>query len=120
MKNYEITVNGKVYQVSVKEVNGDAHSQQANQPVATVPQAANQPQNPSQTNDQNISAPMPGTILRVKVTEGQSVVAGDVLCILEAMKMENEIVAPRNGTVSNIQIGVNQAVESGDLLLTIS
>ena len=120
MKNYEITVNGKVYQVAVKEVDAETHPQQGNQPVIPAQQTPNQPQNSVQTNGQNISAPMPGTILRVQVTEGQSVAAGEVLCILEAMKMENEIVAPTSGVVSNIQIGVNQAVESGDVLLAIS
>ena len=117
MKNYEITVNGKVYQVAVKEVDAETHS---NQSVTPVQQTSKLSQNPVQTNGQNISAPMPGTILRVQVTEGQSVAEGEVLCILEAMKMENEIVAPTNGIVSNIQVGANQAVESGDVLLAIS
>lgn len=120
MKNYEITVNGKVYQVAVKEVDAETNSQQSDLPETPVQQTSNQPQNSVQTTGQNISAPMPGTILRVQVTEGQSVAAGEVLCVLEAMKMENEIVAPTNGVISNIRIGTNQAVESGDVLLAIS
>ncbi|MBM6614260.1 biotin/lipoyl-binding protein [Desemzia sp. RIT804] len=120
MKNYEITVNGKVYQVSVKEVDAEAPLPRQNQTVAPVQQTPSQPQNATQSSDEKITAPMPGTILRVQATEGQTVVAGEVLCILEAMKMENEIVAPTDGIVSNIQVGANQPVESGDLLLVIS
>ena len=120
MKNYEITVNGKVYQVSVKEVDTETRSQQPVQPTAPVQSTPKQNQNTTQTDGHTISAPMPGTILRLQVTEGQTVSQGEVLCILEAMKMENEIVAPNNGVVSSIQIRANQVVESGDSLMVIS
>lgn len=122
MKQYEITVNGKVYQVSVEELEGNnpaAASENTRQTVKSESTPA-----PSQTapgeNGTTITAPMPGTILRVSVTEGQKVQRGDVLCVLEAMKMENEIVAPSNGTISSINISSNQAVDSGNLLMIIS
>lgn len=63
---------------------------------------------------------MPGTILRVLINEGQNIKAGEVLCILEAMKMENEIVAPIDGLIASLKIDANQKVDSGDLLVVIS
>ena len=62
---------------------------------------------------------MPGTILDIKVTEGQEVKAGDVLLILEAMKMENEVVAPQAGKVASISTSKGAKVASGDVLITI-
>ena len=69
---------------------------------------------------EQISAPMPGTILDVKVTAGQAVKSGDVLMILEAMKMENEIMAPHDGTITSVAVAKGSSVESGALLCTIA
>ena len=66
-----------------------------------------------------VNAPMPGNILKVNVTNGQAVKAGDVLCVLEAMKMENEIMCPRDGVVSSVQAAKGAAVESGTLLCVL-
>ena len=63
---------------------------------------------------------MPGTILDVKVSNGQAVKKGDVLCILEAMKMENEIKAPRDGVVVSVNVSKGQSVASGDVLLSLN
>ncbi|CCX38430.1 biotin/lipoyl attachment domain-containing protein [Clostridium sp. CAG:1013] len=63
---------------------------------------------------------MPGTILDVKVTAGQAVKSGDVLMILEAMKMENEIMAPHDGTITAVSVSKGASVESGTLLCTIA
>lgn len=123
MKQYEITVNGKVYQVSVKEVEEDTiplvqgTSQQQTEQSMPSP---TQKQPVTEHGQTKIVAPMPGSVLQVRVSEGQKVQKGDVLCILEAMKMENEIIAPINGTISSIQITPNQAVNSGDLFMIIS
>lgn len=119
MKQYEITVNGKVYEVTVKEMQGEgaplAQETSQQQTTKSMPESS-----PNQSGTGKIVAPMPGTILNVRVTEGQTVRKGDILCILEAMKMENEIVAPIDGTISSIQITPNQAVNSGDLFMIIS
>ena len=95
MKYYNITVNGVAYSVSVEETAAGAA------PVAAAPVAA--PAAPAgAAGAVAVKAPMPGNILDVKVKAGDSVKAGDVLAILEAMKMENEIVAPQDGTVASV------------------
>ncbi|MBO4971459.1 MAG: biotin/lipoyl-binding protein, partial [Clostridia bacterium] len=67
-----------------------------------------------------VNAPMPGTVVKVCVKSGDSVKSGDVLCVLEAMKMENEIVAHKDGTVSSVTVSQGASVNSGDVLLTIA
>ena len=67
-----------------------------------------------------VNAPMPGTILKVNVSAGQAVKAGDVLCVLEAMKMENDITAPKAGTVSQVVTSKGASVNSGDPLVVIA
>lgn len=110
MKNYEITVNGKVYQVSVKEIDEELVKNKEKEPKSSV----------DQVEGVTITAPMPGRILSVKVQENQSVKAGETVCILEAMKMENEIVAPVDGVVSQIKAQSNQSVEAGEVLILIT
>jgi biotin carboxyl carrier protein len=129
MKQYNITVNGKTYQVQVEEANSANPAPAA--PVAPSPQAAPAPAPqatpapaakpaPSATGaGEIVAAPMPGTIWEVKVTEGQSVKAGDILLILEAMKMENEIVAPVDGKITSIHATKGASVSSGDPLVTL-
>jgi biotin carboxyl carrier protein len=67
-----------------------------------------------------MTAPMPGTIIDIRVTEGQTVKAGDIILILEAMKMENEIVAPSDGTIAKIYTSKGESVSTGDSLVTIA
>jgi glutaconyl-coA decarboxylase len=83
-------------------------------PVASAPQAAAKEGNVA------VSAPMPGKILAVKAKEGDSVKAGDVLLVLEAMKMENDIVAPQDGVVASINVKVGDSVESGAKLASLN
>ena len=66
-----------------------------------------------------VNAPMPGTILKVNVAQGQAVKEGDVLCVLEAMKMENDIIAPKSGTVTQVVVAKGASVSSGDPLVVI-
>ena len=113
MKKYRVNVNGTVYEVELEEITGAAPAAAA--PVAApaaVPAAA-------PAGGEKVCAPMPGTILSVNVSNGSAVKKGEVLMILEAMKMENEIMAPCDGTVTSVAAAKGAAVESGTLLCTI-
>ena len=131
MKNYTITVNGQVYVVQVEE-GITAAAQGA--PVVTLPAApvfqqapAFQPVAPAPAaapagvaGSITVESPMPGKILSVEKKVGDSVEAGQTIMILEAMKMENEIVAPEAGTIASINVSVNQSVEAGEVLATLN
>ena len=123
MKYYNITVNGVAYSVSVEETAAGAA------PVAAAPAAPVAPKAAPAAAPKaaagaagavTVKAPMPGNILDVKVAAGASVKAGDVLVILEAMKMENEIVAPQDGTVASVNVNKGDTVNSGDVLVSMN
>lgn len=110
MKQYKVTVNGTAYEITLEEI--DAKD------VKTAPAAA--PVVASNNGDgESVTAPMPGNILDIKVSNGASVKKGDVLMILEAMKMENEIMAPVDGTVKSINVTKGGSVETGAVLCVI-
>lgn len=121
MKNYRITVNGTAYDVAVEELGGSA-APAVSAPVAAAPAAPAAPAPAASAGAGSIAvtAPMPGKILSVKASVGQAVKKGDVVLILEAMKMENEVVAPEDGTIASIDVAVGAAVESGDTLATLN
>ena len=108
MKKYKVNVNGTAYEVEIEEMTGAP----AAAPVAAAPAA------PAGAGER-VAAPMPGTILSVNVAAGDTVKKGQVLMILEAMKMENEIMAPCDGKVTAVAVTKGVAVESGALLCTI-
>lgn len=139
MKNYTITVNGNVYEVTVEEgftgkasapaarpaapaaapaapAPAPAPAAPAPAPAAVAPAPAAAPAAGSIT----VSAPMPGKILGVKTSVGAAVKKGQVILILEAMKMENEIVAPEDGTVASVNVSVGEMVEPGATLATLN
>ena len=121
MKTYTITVNGNVYDVTVEEGAGGAAPVAA--PKAAAPKAAPAAAPAPAAGAQGgvkVNAPRPGKILAVKASVGQAVKEGDVLLILEAMKMENEVVAPQDGTVASINVSEGSTVESGDVLATLN
>ena len=109
MKNYKITVNGTTYDVSVEEAGASASAAQ--------PAAAPTAKPAASAGAVTVKSPMPGTILDIKVAAGAAVKKGDVLCVLEAMKMENDICAPQDGTVDAVLVGKGDAVEvNADLI----
>lgn len=126
---YKVTLNNKVYEVEVEEDTAmlvDEYEALAPAPAAApaaapvaapvaaaaaaVPTAAGEP----------ITAPMPGTILKVNAAQGTDVKKGDILVVLEAMKMENEILAPRDGTVAQVAVSKGAAVDTGALLAVLA
>ena len=122
MKNYTITVNGTAYNVTVEEGTSNAPASQApvSAPVAAPQAAPAKPAAPASAGSVKVDAPMPGNILDIKVSNGASVKAGDVLVILEAMKMENDIVAPQDGTVASVNINKGDTVEAGQTIITLN
>ena len=108
MKKYRVTVNGTVYEIELEELTGAAPSA----PAAPAPAAA-------PTGGEQVTSPMPGTILAVNVAVGDTVKRGQVLMILEAMKMENEIMCPCDGKIASVNTSKGSSVESGTLLCVI-
>lgn len=121
MRKFIISIAGSSYEVEVEEVGAvttaapvAAHAPAAAPAPATAPAPAAAPAGAT-----NVNAPMPGNIVKVLVSPGQSVNQGDVLCILEAMKMENEIMAPSAGTVVAVSATVGATVNTGDVLVSL-
>ena len=107
MKKYKVNVNGTLYEVEIEEMTGAPAAAPVAAPVAAP------------AGGESITSPMPGNILDVRVAVGQSVKKGDVLMILEAMKMENEIMCPCDGKVTSVNVTKGTTVESGTLLCVI-
>lgn len=130
MKKYNITVNGNMYEVEVEEADENSTFIRRSQvieetPKPVEPKLSTKPQAKKETPEvvkegvETISSPMPGYILDVKVSKGDIVEEGDVLLILEAMKMENEIMAPRAGKIVEINTSKGESVNSGDPLISL-
>ena len=113
MKKYRVNVNGTVYEVELEEMTGAPSVPAAPAAAPAAPAAA------PAAGGEKVTSPMPGTILSVNVAAGDAVKRGQVLMILEAMKMENEIMCPCDGTVTSVSVTKGTAVESGTLLCTI-
>ena len=120
MKNYTITVNGNVYDVTVEE--GQTSGAVSAPVKAAAPKAAPaKPAAPAGAQGAvKVEAPMQGKILKVNATAGAAVKKGDVLVVLEAMKMENEICAPQDGTVATVECSVGDSVVTGKLLVSLN
>ena len=131
MKKFNITVNGNVYEVEVEEVS--ANSAPAAVKAAPIPVAApvvqaaapakEEAPAPAASGSQGAkkaTAPMPGTVLKILVEIGQKISEGDAICILESMKMENEIPSPGGGVISSIDVQSGANVNAGDVLVTFN
>lgn len=131
MKYYRITVNGKTYEVTVEDLNRPGHGSGA-AAVSQAPAAVSSASLPAAPSAQpaaapsngetvvTVKSPMPGTVISFKVIAGQQVKRGDVLLLLEAMKMENEIVAPQDGTVVALRVPASASVNTGDPLVDLA
>ena len=127
MRKFNVNVNGTLYEVEVDEIQAGAAAAPARKPIpaaapkAAAPKAAAPKAAPAAVaaGETAVNSPMPGNILEVRVKDGQSVQAGDVLFILEAMKMENEIMAPAAGIVSGVAVQKGSAVATGAVLCHI-
>ena len=120
MKNYTITVNGNVYEVTVEESGAESAPVAAAAPKAAPKVAPKKAAPAGAQGSVKIEAPMIGKILKLVANVGATVKKGDVLVVLEAMKMENDIVAPQDGTVASINVTVGQSVEPGEILATMN
>ena len=124
MKKYNVTVNGVTYEVLVEET--DSAAAPSVQPVpapaaapVAAPKAAPKAAPSGAQGGIKVTAPMPGTILKMNVKVGDTVKANDLVCVLEAMKMENEIFAKEGGTVKSVDAPQGASVNSGDVIITL-
>ena len=134
MRKFNVVVNGVAYDVEIEEVGGAIASAPVAAPVAApaapvaaapaapkaAPAAPAAPKAQGKAGSVAIKAPMPGTILKINVKVGDSVKAGDVVCVLEAMKMENDICAPQDGVVSSVEIAQGASVATDAVLVTLA
>ncbi|EQB87951.1 biotin carboxyl carrier protein [Clostridium punense] len=133
MKKYVIKLNGKVYEVEMEEVTEEASaayekvsnaSEKAIRQNGTKPNIEQNSARKSKVSEdaegEALDAPMPGNIINVSVKVGDRVKKGQLLVILEAMKMENEIVSPKDGTITSIEVSKGQSVNAGDILVKIA
>lgn len=118
MKKYRVNVNGTAYEVELEEITG-ATSAAAPAAAPAVAPASAAPASAAPAGGEQITSPMPGNILSVNIAAGDTVKKGQVLMVLEAMKMENEIMCPCDGKVVSVSVAKGAAVESGALLCVI-
>lgn len=133
MKKYNITVNGTTYEVFVEEADANASAPVYSAPAVPVqtaapaapaaPKAAPAPKASAPVGNEGavkVTSPMPGTILAIKVSVGQEIKKGDIICVLEAMKMENDIPAPQDGVIASVNVQKGASVNAGDIIASLN
>lgn len=117
MKNqYEVEIDGALYRVTIEEISQSEKSQTA---LVPTPTSTPEPVELASATGREVNSPMAGNIFKVLVQPGQQVKQGEAVIILEAMKMENEIIAPEAGTISEVFVKEGQTVESDDILFSL-
>lgn len=131
MSKYRITLDGKTYEMEIELLSDNAAARPAvakaaaepkpltNTAPVPAPVAQTSAQKPAEAAAGAVVAPMPGTVLRVEKGEGSAVKAGDLVLVLEAMKMENEILAPKDGTIAVMNCSAGATVAGGDVMFEI-
>ena len=126
MRKFNITVNGKTYEVDVEEVGGAAPAAPAAAPApvaapaaAPAPKAA-APKATGSMGATKVTAPMPGTVVSIKVNVGDKVTSDTLVAVLEAMKMENEIFAGADGVIASVNASAGDSVNTGDVLVSLN
>lgn len=126
MKRFLIKINGKTYDAEVEVIGASAAAPAvAPAPAAAPKAAAPAPASaapaaaPKAGGPANVTSPLPGTVLRLVKNAGDTVAAGEVVMIVESMKMENEVVAPEAGRIASIAVAAGSAINTGDLLFTL-
>lgn len=123
MKNYRVTVDGVAYDVTVEELSETTAPAVSAAPAAPAAPKAAAPvakEKSAPAGAVAVKAPMPGTVIKINVKNGDAVKKGDVLCVLEAMKMENDIMAPADGTVASVEVARGAQVATDALLITLN
>ena len=123
MKRFNVTVNGVSYDVTVEEITNDTTAPVAPKAAPKVAPTAAPKAAPVQNGTAGaikVKAPMPGNIMKVNVSVGDTVKRGDVLCVLEAMKMENDISAPEDGVVASVNVQKGASVQSEEVIITLN
>ena len=130
MKRFQVVVNGNSYEVEVEELAAGVSASPVAPtnappvapaaPAAAAPKAKAATSAPESAGANKVTAPMPGKIVNVSVAAGQAIKEGDIVCILEAMKMENEVFASASGTIASVNVNAGDAVETGDVIVTIN
>lgn len=119
MRKFLVKVNNQQFEVELEEIKSARQPEKPMEKIAKPSANGNAAASPVSANGEKVVAPMPGNILKVNVNKGDTVKRGQVLLVLEAMKMENEITAPADGKVTDIKVEKGQCISAGDVMVVI-
>jgi biotin carboxyl carrier protein len=119
MRKFLVKVNNQQFEVELEEIKSARPSERPAEKIAKPSANGNVAASSASANGEKVVAPMPGNILKVNVNKGDTVKRGQVLLVLEAMKMENEITAPADGKVADVKVEKGQCISAGDVMIVI-